>query len=139
MKQPPQDAEAKELWSPNDRQSPFYVWHLLTDEEWLMISRSYPYSVRVLVQLHDETRWSEHARTRTVEQAQGLMQGLAGLHSTKDWWVGWIVMESTCLDSLVREKPIRWYPSKERILEQLRQAGLLKTSLSPLHQTRKST
>jgi hypothetical protein len=96
-------------------------------------------NVHLLREPHDETRWSEHARTRTVEQAHDLMQGLARLHSTKDWWVGWIVMESICLGSLVQEKPIHWYPSKEHILERLRQAGLLKTSLSPLHQTREST
>jgi hypothetical protein len=119
--------ESQQGWSPNDSQSPYYVWHMITDAEWLMVSQSYPYSVRVLVRLHDETRWSEHARMQTEEQAKDLMQGLARLHSKKDWWVGWIVAESTCLGQEVREKPVLWYPSQERILEELHQAGLIKT------------
>lgn len=72
-------------WSPNDDKSPYYVWHMMTDAEWLVVSQSYPYSVRVLVQLHNETRWSEHGRTQTEEQAKDLMQGLARLHKDKNW------------------------------------------------------
>jgi hypothetical protein len=127
MKLSPQDKEPQDLWSPNDRQSAYYVWHMTTDEEWLVISQSYPFSIRVLVQLRDEIRWSEHGRTQTEEQAKNLMHGLARLHSNKDWWIGWIVTESICTGSQVREKPVLWYPSQARILEALRQAGLLTT------------
>jgi hypothetical protein len=112
-------------WSPNDRQSPYYVWGMMLDEEWLVISQHYPYSIRVLVELHDETRWSEHARPQTVEQAQALMHGLAHLHRDKPWWVGWVVMESSCHGNSVRERPVRWHPSQERILAALHKGGLL--------------
>lgn len=115
-------------WSPNDRESPFHIWYMLTSEEWLRISRQYPFSIRALIKLPDETRWSERARTQTEEQAKDLMQELARLHSNKDWWVGWVVMESTCLGQETREKPIHWYPTQKRVLELLRQDGLLKTS-----------
>ncbi len=118
----------QQSWSPNDPKNPFYVWHLLTDEEWCVISQSYPYSIRVLVRLHEGSTWSEHARTQTEEQAKDLMHALARLHSNKDWWIGWVVMESTCQGQEVRDRPVLWYPSKERILEELHQAGLLKTN-----------
>lgn len=116
-------------WSPNDTHSPYYVWHLLREEEWRVIVKAYPYSVRALIQLHDETRWSEEARTSTQEQANDLMQGLAHLYQTKEWWIGWVVMECQCLSNQVYEKPICWYPTQEHVLAVLRQAKLLKTSL----------
>jgi hypothetical protein len=125
-------------WSPNDRQSPYYVWGMMTDGEWLVVSQRYPFSVRVLVELRDETRWSEHGRTQTVEQAQALLHGLARLHRDKPWWVGWIVTESTCLGQQVWEKPVLWHPSQEHILEALRRGGLLPEALSESPQRRKS-
>ena len=117
--------ESQQGWSPNDHQSPYYVWHMMTDTEWLVVSREYPYSVRVLV----HRKWSEHGRTQTEEQANILMQGLARLHSNKDWWVGWIVTKSTCVGQEVWEKPVLWYPSETRIREELHQAGFLKIGL----------
>lgn len=114
-------------WSPNDRQSPYYVWGMMTDAEWLVVSQHYPFSVRVLVELRDETRcrWSEHGRTQTVEQAQALMHGLAHLHRDKSDHQGWMVTESTCLGQQVWEKPVLWHPSQEHILEALRRGGQL--------------
>jgi hypothetical protein len=125
-------------WSPNDRQSPYYVWGMMLDEEWLVVSQHYPYSVRVLVELHDETRWSEHGRTQTIEQAQALMHGLAHLHRDKPWWVGWVVTESICLGQQVREKPVLWQPSQEDVQEALRRGGLLPAAGSESPQRRES-
>jgi hypothetical protein len=118
-------------WSPNDQNSPYYVWHLMFDAEWLVVSQNYPFSIRALVRLQEETRWHEHGRTQTMQQAEDLMRGLARLHSKKDWWIGWIVAESTCLGQEVRDRPVLWYPSKEVILEELHRAGLLKTTEAP--------
>lgn len=115
-------------WSPNDDKSPFYNWHLIHEEEWRRIARWFPYSVRVLNQYkwNNEEKWSEKARTATLEKAQDVLQALVQ-HGKQDKSACWCVMEYDCSGDQVREKPVFWHPNQEQVLATLRQAGLLKT------------
>ncbi len=109
-------------WSPRDEKNPFRIWTMMTSEEWLEVTRWYPFSVRVLVALRgNDAEWHEEARASTWEKAKEIMQALG---STSEWTL--VVMKCERRGKEGRERPVLWYPSEGIVRSQLRELGLMK-------------
>lgn len=101
-------------WSPRDEKNPFRIWTINTSEEWLEITRWYPFSIRVLSTIN--TSWLEQARTSTWENAKEIMQALGKSH---EWTL--IVMKCERRGKEGRERPVLWYPSEGIVRSRLRE------------------
>jgi hypothetical protein len=117
-------------WSPRADDNPYHVRSMLTNEEWLEISRWYPFSVRVLVVLKSGERtsaqWHEEARTSTWDKAKEIMQALVTASRGKDHLQGYVVMQCDRRGKEGREKPVLWSPSESSVLAALRKQGAIK-------------
>ena len=105
-------SEQQPSWSPRDEANPFRVLSFKTNEEWLEISRWYPFSVRVLVTTTAIPQWHEQARTATWDQAQEIIKAMGHSHHDTRWLPAWVVMKCERRGKEGREHPVLWYPSE---------------------------
>jgi hypothetical protein len=109
-----------EQWSPRDEKNPFRVWTMMISEEWLEVTRWYPFSVRVLVVLRgNDAEWHEEARCKTWEKAKQIMQVLA--RSREGHVQTFVVMKCERRGKEGRERPVLWYPSEGIVRSRMRE------------------
>lgn len=99
-------------WSPRDEKNPFRVDTYKTNEEWLEITRWYPFSIRIL----SKVRWLEQARSISWENAKEIMQALHKVH-------GYTLVVMKC-ERLGKERPVLWAPSEGIVRSRLRDLEL---------------
>lgn len=121
----------KEQWSPKDEKNPYRVWSMMIAEEWLEITRWYPFSVRALIVLGQNNasrsvEWHEQARTGTWEKAKEIMRTLGAAREGEAHVQGFVVMKCERRGKEGRERPVLWYPSQGELLSRLRDLGLIK-------------
>jgi hypothetical protein len=111
----------EEQWGPRDERNPFRVPLPMLSDEWLEITRWYPFSVRVLVTLNQKIEWHEAARTTSLESAQKIMEAIAITNQSK----GFVVIHCRRLGKEGREGPVLYHPSQESLFAFLQGKGTL--------------
>lgn len=107
-------------WSPRDDTNPYGIHTWTTNEEWLEITRWYPFSVRLLLKgIH--TGWFEQARVNSWDNAKEIMQSL---HKTHGYTL--VVMKCERRGKEGRERPVLWAPSEGIVRSRLRERGMIK-------------
>ncbi len=114
-------------WSPRDEHNPFRIWTMMTSEEWLEVTRWYPFSVRVMVVLRgNDAEWHEEARASTWEKAKQIMQKLGQSMEGEKRIKGFVVMKCERRGKEGRERPVLWYPSEGIVRSRIRELSMMK-------------